>query len=75
MPVRERSKTVKIMRPLSIRDFSLLWTGMAVSLVGDGISLLALAWQVYELSNVPPQCRWWEWPGASPWSSSCSWEV
>ena len=43
----------KIMRPLSIRDFSLLWTGMGVSMIGDGITLVALAWQVYELSNVP----------------------
>jgi DHA3 family tetracycline resistance protein-like MFS transporter len=41
------------MRPLSIRDFSLLWTGMGVSMIGDGITLVALAWQVYELSNVP----------------------
>jgi DHA3 family tetracycline resistance protein-like MFS transporter len=42
-----------MMRPLSIRDFSLLWTGMGVSMIGDGITLVALAWQVYELSNVP----------------------
>src|SRR5918992_5297982 len=42
-----------MLKPLSIRDFSLLWTGMAVSMVGDGITLVALAWQVYELSNAP----------------------
>ena len=30
-----------------------LWAGMTVSLVGDGIFLVAIAWQVYELSNAP----------------------
>jgi hypothetical protein len=44
---------LEILRPLSIRDFSLLWTGLSVSMVGDGITYVALAWQVYELSNVP----------------------
>ncbi len=42
-----------ILRPLSIRDFRLLWTGSAVSMVGDGIYTLAIAWQVYQLSNTP----------------------
>ena len=40
-----------ILRPLRIRDFSLLWTGMATSLAGDGVFMVALAWQVYELSS------------------------
>jgi MFS family permease len=43
----------KILRPLSIPDFRLLWTGMAVSMLGDGVTYVALAWQVYDLSNVP----------------------
>lgn len=30
-----------------------MWTGMTVSLVGDGIYLIAVAWQAYELSNSP----------------------
>jgi len=42
-----------MLRPLHIRDFRLLWTGMTASLVGDGVFLVALAWQVYQLSNVP----------------------
>ena len=46
-------RRIKILRPLSVRDFALLWTGMTVSLIGDGIYLVALAWQVYDLSNVP----------------------
>lgn len=44
---------IKMLRPLSIRDFALLWTAMAVSLLGDGIYLVAIAWQVYDLSNAP----------------------
>jgi DHA3 family tetracycline resistance protein-like MFS transporter len=42
-----------MLRPLRHRDFRLLWTGMTVSLLGDGIFLVALAWQVYVLSNAP----------------------
>jgi MFS family permease len=39
--------------PLRRRDFRLLWTGMSTSLIGDGILLVALAWQVYALSGAP----------------------
>lgn len=48
-----RSARVGILRPLKIRDFRLLWTGMAVSMLGDGVFWVALAWQVYDLSNAP----------------------
>ncbi|MGH2594656.1 MAG: MFS transporter [Actinomycetota bacterium] len=41
-----------IFEPLRQRDFRLLWSGMTVSLVGDGIFIVSLAWQVYDLSNV-----------------------
>ena len=44
---------VKILRPLAIRDFALLWTGAAVSLLGDGVYIVAIAWQVYDLSDTP----------------------
>lgn len=44
---------VRLFAPLKHRDFRLLWTGMCVSLLGDGIFTVAMAWQVYELSNVP----------------------
>ncbi len=40
-----------ILEPLRQRDFRLLWSGMTVSLIGDGIFLITLAWQVYELSD------------------------
>ena len=38
---------------LRIRDFALLWAGTAVSLIGDGVYFVALAWQVYDLSGSP----------------------
>lgn len=40
-----------LLAPLRLRDFRLLWTGMTISLLGDGIFLVALPWQVYEMSN------------------------
>ena len=44
---------VKLLRPLRERDFALLWTGMTVSLLGDGIFIVAVAWQVYDIENDP----------------------
>src|SRR3954464_3979022 len=44
---------VKLLAPLRERDFALLWTGMTVSLLGDGIYIVASAWQVYDLKNDP----------------------
>jgi MFS family permease len=43
------------LRPLRHRDFRLLWTGLAVSLVGSGLWLVALAWQVIELGGGPTE--------------------
>jgi MFS family permease len=44
---------VRLLAPLSYPDFRLLWGGMSVSLLGDGVFMVALAWQVYALSNTP----------------------
>jgi MFS family permease len=44
---------MKLLRPLRGRDFALLWAGMTVSLLGDGIFVVAEAWQVYDLDNDP----------------------
>lgn len=44
---------VRILSPLAYRDFRLLWGGMCVSLVGDGLFVVALAWEVYTLSGSP----------------------
>jgi DHA3 family tetracycline resistance protein-like MFS transporter len=42
-----------LLRPLRHRDFRRLWTGMTLSLMGDGAFLVAMTWQVYLLSNAP----------------------
>ena len=44
---------MKLLRPLRERDFALLWLGMTISLLGDGIFIVAEAWQVYDLDNDP----------------------
>lgn len=36
-----------------MRDFAFYWTARTVSFLGDGVMLVALPWQVYELSNSP----------------------
>ena len=44
---------IRILSPLRHRDFRLLWIGMTVSLFGDGMFIVALAWQAYELKDAP----------------------
>jgi len=44
---------VGMLRPLKIRDFRMLWAGLTISLFGDGLYLIAIAWQSYELSDLP----------------------
>jgi DHA3 family tetracycline resistance protein-like MFS transporter len=44
---------MRILRPLRERDFALLWAGTTISMIGDGIYFVAIAFQVYELSNSP----------------------
>jgi MFS family permease len=43
----------RMLAPLRHRDFRILWTGMTVSLLGDGIFIVAIAWQSYALWNAP----------------------
>jgi MFS family permease len=42
-----------MLAPLHRRDFRLLWSGMCASLLGDGVFVVAMAWQVYALSDSP----------------------
>jgi MFS family permease len=42
-----------LLAPLRHRDFRVLWLGMAVSLIGDGIFFVAVAWESYVLWNAP----------------------
>jgi len=44
---------LNLLAPLRHRDFRLLWSGMTVSLLGDGIFLVAMAWQVYSVWDAP----------------------
>ncbi len=38
---------------MRVRDFVLLWSGATVSLFGDGIYFVTIAWEVYRISNAP----------------------
>jgi DHA3 family tetracycline resistance protein-like MFS transporter len=51
--VFRRAASARILQPLRHRDFALLLSGQSISLVGDGFFHVALAWQVYLISNVP----------------------
>jgi MFS family permease len=42
---------LRLLEPLAGRDFALLFSATAVSLLGDGVFYVALAWQTYEISN------------------------
>jgi MFS family permease len=42
---------LQILTPLRRRNFALLWAGMTVSLLGDGIYFVAIAWEALRLSN------------------------
>ena len=53
--LRNRRQALAALRPLRHRDFRLLWTGLAVSLLGSGLWLVALAWQVIELGGGPAE--------------------
>jgi MFS family permease len=44
---------VGLVAPLRHRDFRLLWTGLVVSLLGDGVFLVAVAWEAYRIDDRP----------------------
>jgi DHA3 family tetracycline resistance protein-like MFS transporter len=53
MSLSERILGSPLIQPLRARDFRLLAFAAIVSLLGDGFYFIALAWQVYDISNVP----------------------
>ncbi len=55
LPARARARLIgiRLLQPLAHRDYALLAGAAAVSLLGDGFFTVALAWQVYEISNLP----------------------
>jgi MFS family permease len=50
---RLASGGIGILKPLGVPDFARLWFGTLVSMIGDGFYLVAVAWQVYDLSDSP----------------------
>ena len=42
-----------MLAPLRRPEFRTLWAGMAISLLGDGVFLVAVAWQAYSISHSP----------------------
>lgn len=42
-----------MLSPLRNRDFAVMWAAMTVSLMGDGVYFVAVAWQAFRLSNTP----------------------
>ncbi|HLY36128.1 MAG TPA: MFS transporter [Candidatus Limnocylindria bacterium] len=51
--LRARLRRIRLLEPLAIRDYRFLTAGSFVSLLGDGFFSVALAWQVYQISNAP----------------------
>ncbi len=45
----------RLLSPLRHRDFRLFWTGLVLSSVGSQFTQVAMAWQIYELTNSPLQ--------------------
>ncbi len=48
-----KERRLKLLRPLKSRDFAFLWAGMTISIVGDGIYMVALPFLVFQISNLP----------------------
>ena len=48
-------KTPTLLSPLRHRDFRLFWTGLLLSSVGSQFTTVAMAWQIYELTDSPLQ--------------------
>jgi MFS family permease len=51
--IAARLSGARVLQPLRHRDYRLLAAGSIVSLLGDGFFHVALAWQVYTISNAP----------------------
>src|SRR3990172_8140242 len=51
-PILRRSA---LLSPLRHRDFRLFWTGLLLSSVGSQFTTVAMAWQIYELTDSPLQ--------------------
>jgi len=45
----------RLLSPLRHRDFRIFWTGLLLSSVGSQFTQVAMAWQIYELTDSPLQ--------------------
>jgi MFS family permease len=50
---RSRLGTFPLWQPLRVRDFSLVWAGESISVLGDQFYLIALAWLALQLTGSP----------------------
>jgi MFS family permease len=55
VPDTRSSSQFTFVSPLRHRDFRLFWVGQLLSSVGSQFTTVAIAWQVYELTNSPLQ--------------------
>jgi len=52
---KSRKSNSKRTSPLRHRDFRIFWTALLLSSVGSQFTTVAIAWQIYELTNSPLQ--------------------
>ena len=53
-PTNSHSQSA-LLGPLRRRDFRVFWTGLFISGIGSQFTTVAMAWQIYELTNSPFQ--------------------
>lgn len=53
-----RFLALALLRPLHHRSFALLWVGQLLSVLGDMVVVVALAWLVYDLTSSPIAMSW-----------------
>jgi MFS family permease len=51
----EARQSHALLSPLRHRDFRIFWTGLLLSTIGSQFTTVAMAWQIYELTNSPLQ--------------------
>ena len=49
---------MKILQPLRERDYALLFAGISISLIGDGMYLVAIAWAAFDLTHSASGLAW-----------------
>jgi MFS family permease len=55
VPSRDSESQSSLLAPLHHRDFRIFWTGLFISGIGSQFTTVAMAWQIYELTDSPFQ--------------------